>query len=148
MAIDEAAIIPPITVTPIVLRATAPAPVANTNGNTPRIKASDVMSMGRKRIDTASIVDCKRSSPLSTRTLAYSTIKIAFLAARPIKVIRPIWAYTLSVRLGIKVSVRIAPKCANRDSQQNRQRNRPALVQGCEEQKDKCQGKQEDVHGL
>lgn len=57
MANDEAAIIPPITVTPMVLRATAPAPVASTRGNTPKMNARDVMIMGRKRKLTASIVD-------------------------------------------------------------------------------------------
>ncbi len=92
MASDEAAIIPPNTVNPIVLRATAPAPVANTNGITPKINAMDVIKMGRNLSLTASTVDCINSSPLSTLTLAYSTIRIAFLAARPISVIKPICA--------------------------------------------------------
>ena len=82
MASDEAAIIPPNTVNPIVLRATAPAPVANANGNTPKINASEVIIIGRKRKLTASMVDCIRSSPLSTRTLAYSTIKYCILGSK------------------------------------------------------------------
>ena len=39
----------PNTVNPMVLRATAPAPVANTSGSTPKINAMEVMMIGRKR---------------------------------------------------------------------------------------------------
>ena len=59
-------IIPPNTVKPIVLRATAPAPVANARGRTPKIKASEVMMIGRKRNLTASIVDLQIFSPVHT----------------------------------------------------------------------------------
>src|SRR6476469_6652402 len=41
------------TVMPIDLRAAAPAPVANTRGSTPRMKAIDVITMGRKRFRAA-----------------------------------------------------------------------------------------------
>ena len=86
MANDVAATMPPNTVNPIVRLATAPAPVANTSGITPRINAIDVISMGRKRRLTASRVDLMSSSPWSTRSLANSTIRMAFLAARPMRV--------------------------------------------------------------
>ncbi len=66
IAMDEAATIPPSTVTPIVLRATAPAPVASTSGITPKINAMEVIIIGRNLSFTASRVDCIRSSPLST----------------------------------------------------------------------------------
>ena len=67
------------------------------------------MMIGRNLSLTASSVDCSNSSPLSTRTLAYSTINIAFLAESPIRVIKPICAYTLFVSGGTQVSARIAP---------------------------------------
>ena len=43
-------IIPPMTDVPIAFLAFAPATVLITKGNTPRIKASEVMIIGRKRI--------------------------------------------------------------------------------------------------
>ena len=109
MAIVVAASIPPNTVKPIVRLATAPAPVATTSGITPKINAIEVITIGRKRRLTASSVEVIRSSPRSTRTLANSTIRMAFFAARPISVIKPICAYTLLVRPGTQVSVSIAP---------------------------------------
>src|SRR5262249_54963128 len=42
------------TAMPIDLRELAPAPVASTSGNTPRMKAKEVMRMGRKRARAAS----------------------------------------------------------------------------------------------
>jgi hypothetical protein len=63
-----------------------------TNGNTPNINAIEVMMMGLKRSLTASKVAFSSSIPLSTRSLANSTIKMAFLAAKPISVIKPICA--------------------------------------------------------
>ena len=108
-----AAIIPPRTDHPIVCRATAPAPVANTRGDTPKMKANDVIKIGRSRNRTASIVAARISIPRSTRSFANSTIRIEFLAARPISVIRPICAYTLSVRDLFKVSANMAPNAAS-----------------------------------
>ena len=78
--------------------ATAPAPVASTSGITPSIKASDVIMIGRRRSRTASSVAFSNSSPWSTRSLANSTISMAFFAASPISVINPICAYTLLSR--------------------------------------------------
>ena len=101
---------PPNTVYPMVLLATAPAPVANTNGNTPSIKAKEVITIGRNRSLIASIVAGIISTPLSTLSLANSTIRMAFFAASPIKVTNPICAYTLFANLGSKVRVRMAPK--------------------------------------
>src|SRR5438309_3068937 len=48
------AIIPVNTVMPIDTRALAPAPLASTSGTTPRMKASDVITIGRK--DRKSVV--------------------------------------------------------------------------------------------
>jgi len=71
--------IPPNTVQPMVLRDSAAAPLANAKGKTPRMKAREVIIIGRKRNCTASKVAGTKSIPLSTRSLANSTIKIAFL---------------------------------------------------------------------
>ena len=109
MAKLVAASIPPSTVQPIVLRATELAPEAKANGNTPRINAMDVIKIGRKRSRTASNVAGITAIPLSTRSLANSTINIAFFADKPINVIKPICAYTLFDNLGISVNVSIAP---------------------------------------
>ena len=45
------------TVMPIDLRALAPAPVAITSGTTPRMKANEVIRIGRKRARAASTAD-------------------------------------------------------------------------------------------
>ena len=71
--------------------------------------AIDVIKIGRRRRLTACNVDSIIGMPLSTLSFAYSTIRIAFFADKPIKVIKPICAYTLFVKRGIKVSVNIAP---------------------------------------
>ena len=92
MARIVAASIPPSTVQPMVERAWAPAPEAKASGITPRINAMEVISIGRNRSLTASNVAVTIAIPLSTRSLANSTIRIAFFAASPINVINPIWA--------------------------------------------------------
>ena len=77
---------------PIDLRALAPAPVASTSGTTPRMKANDVIRIGRNRARAASTADS--SSGLRSRTCsssATSTIRIAFLADSAISRIMPIW---------------------------------------------------------
>ena len=48
-------VIPENTVMPITLRASAPAPLATSNGKTPRIKENAVIRMGRKRSRAASV---------------------------------------------------------------------------------------------
>src|SRR5512146_646094 len=51
------AIMPENTVMPIDLRALAPAPVAITSGTTPRMKANEVIRIGRNRARAASTAD-------------------------------------------------------------------------------------------
>ena len=77
--------------TPAEMRAPAPAPVEIASGSTPRMKASEVMRIGRKRSRAASTAAAEADSPSSCLSTAYSTIRIAFLAARPSSVTRPIW---------------------------------------------------------
>ena len=79
------------TVMPIDLRALAPAPVAITSGTTLRMKAIDVIRIGRKRARAASTADWMIDSPsCSRRSRATSTIRMAFLADSAISRIRPI----------------------------------------------------------
>jgi hypothetical protein len=49
-----AAIIPPMTPVPMECRLAEPAPVDIASGSTPRMNASEVMTMGRKRSRAAS----------------------------------------------------------------------------------------------
>ncbi|MBA7658413.1 hypothetical protein ES703_66364 [subsurface metagenome] len=86
------AIMPENTVMPIDLRALAPAPVASTSGSTPRMKANDVIRIGRNRARAALTADS--SSGLPSRTCssnATSTMRMAFLADSAIRRMMPIW---------------------------------------------------------
>src|SRR5215213_9672685 len=86
------AIMPVNTVMPIDLRALAPAPVAITSGTTERMKAIEVIRIGRKRARAASTADWAIGWPsLMCRSRATSTIRIAFLADSAISRIKPIW---------------------------------------------------------
>ena len=82
---------PPKTPVPMLWRAAAPAPVAMTNGTTPSTKASEVITMGRKRRRAASLAASAALLPTSMPCIANSAIRMAFLAARPISTTRPIW---------------------------------------------------------
>ncbi len=87
--------IPENTTMPITLRASAPAPDAVSNGTTPRMKAKAVIRIGRSRSLAAPSAASYRLLPCSCSTLANSTMRIAFLAARPMSMMRPICANTL-----------------------------------------------------
>src|SRR5271170_59648 len=75
--------IPPNTAVPMDCRAAAPAPLATTNGTTPRINAKEVIRIGRKRSFAASTAASVTVFPPARSSRANSTIRIAFLAARP-----------------------------------------------------------------
>ena len=89
IASSVAVIMPPITPVPMARWLAEPAPEETTSGNTPRMKAIEVMRIGRKRRCTASSVASITPLPCATRSLANSMIRMAFLAERPITVIRP-----------------------------------------------------------
>ena len=55
MATKVAASMPPMTPVPIEWRLAEPAPVLMASGSTPRMKASEVMTIGRKRSRAASM---------------------------------------------------------------------------------------------
>ena len=81
---------PENTVVPSARREAAPAPVAMRSGATPKMKASEVMMIGLNRNSAAASADFAIDMPLSWRSLAYSTIKIAFFEANPMRVTIPI----------------------------------------------------------
>ena len=66
-----------------------PAPELITSGNTPRPKAIEVITIGRRRRRQACNVAAITSWPWSTAALANSMIRMAFLAVRPSMVRRP-----------------------------------------------------------
>lgn len=82
---------PNTTAVPSAIRDWAPAPVANSIGRTPNTNANAVIMIGRKRMLPASVAACLTLRPVLWKSLAYSTIRMAFLAARPSSRIIPIW---------------------------------------------------------
>ena len=64
--------------------------LATISGTTPRMKANEVIRIGRRRSFTASSVASRRGRPASRFSLANSTIRIAFLLARPTSTTKPI----------------------------------------------------------
>jgi len=89
-----AVIMPPITPVPIACWLFEAAPVAMASGTTPKMKASEVITIGRNRSVAASIAARTTEVPGFQRSRANSTIRIAFLAERPMIVISPILKYT------------------------------------------------------
>ena len=87
----DAAIMPPKTVVPTEWRPAWPAPVARTRGTTPRMKANEVMRIGRRRMRAASTAASTMGSPRSRSCSANSTMRMAFLLARPTSITSPIW---------------------------------------------------------
>ncbi|MNT45889.1 hypothetical protein D3C72_1824990 [compost metagenome] len=85
------AIIPPIIPVPSEWRLAAPAPEAMANGRAPKINASEVITIGRKRSRAASIEASCKDFPACMSSTANSTIKIAFFADSPMRVTRATW---------------------------------------------------------
>ena len=83
----------------------APAPVEMASGNTPKMKAMEVIRMGRKRSRQASSVASSRPRPRRRMVLANSMIRIAFLADKPITAMSPTLKYTSSSRPRSQVKV-------------------------------------------
>ena len=79
------------TVMPIDALALAPAPLATTSGATPRMKAKEVITIGRKRARAASTAASKIGMPSARISRANSTIRIAFFAESAMSRTRPIW---------------------------------------------------------
>ena len=94
MPTSVAASMPPRMPVPTECWVAAPAPEALTSGSTPRMKASEVITMGRSRARPASTAASTMDLPASYCCLAYSTIRMPFLPARPTSVIRLTWKNT------------------------------------------------------
>ena len=77
-------------------RAPAPAPLAMASGTEPRMKANEVIRIGRIRIRVACWAASSASLPCRRRSSAKETSRIAFLAARPTRSSRPICPNTSS----------------------------------------------------
>ena len=86
--------VPPSTPDPMALRPPDPAPVPSTSGRTPSENAIEVMMMGRNLCRAAVITASVARSPLSYRSRANSTIRMAFLPVRPMTVSSPTWKNT------------------------------------------------------
>ena len=100
-----------MTTVPSVLRAVAPDPDANHNGMQPRMKANDVIRIGRNRMAAPVCAASMSDLPFSNSVFANATIKIAFFAASPMSMIKPICANTLFCN-DRTFSARNAPKIA------------------------------------
>ena len=75
---------------PTALWLAAPAPRAMTRGMTPKMKVSAVIKIGRKRSLAAFTAESTILWPCAWRSRAYSTMRMAFLVARPISNTMPI----------------------------------------------------------
>ena len=82
--------IPPIEPVPRARLPLAPAPVANIMGRRPMIMASEVMRMGRRRAVAPWMAALTTDMPVRRRSTANSTIRMAFLARRPISMMSAI----------------------------------------------------------
>ena len=81
---------PPMTTVPSTWRETPPEPVANQRGRQPQIKAKEVMRMGRSRMRAPVRAASETDLPFSYSVLAKEMMRMAFLAARPMSMMRPI----------------------------------------------------------
>ena len=82
---------PPITPVPMSFWLPAPAPVEMASGETPAMKASEVIRIGRRRSRAASIAAASGAAPRCSASWANWTIRMAFLADRPMVVSMPTW---------------------------------------------------------
>ena len=85
-----AMVMPPTTGIPMAIRPLAPSPMTKQSGRMPRMVERAVIRIGRKRWAEASTMASDLLRPLSLRWLANSTIRIPFLATRPISMISAI----------------------------------------------------------
>ena len=85
-----AASIPPMTVVPRICRDAAPDPAAIHSGTHPRMKANAVIRIGRSRRRAPANAASTIGLPFARSALANYTIRIVFLAARPMSITKPI----------------------------------------------------------
>ena len=107
------------------------------------MNANDVIRIGRSRSWHASSVASKRGSPSSCCCLANSTIRIAFLLARPTSTTKPICVKMLMSMLR-QPARRRSSRAGTSARPGSRQRQRPALVLGRQHQEDEHHRQRED----
>jgi hypothetical protein len=90
-------IMPPTTAVPSGRRDSPPAPRPSASGRMPKMVASVVMRIGRRRMRAAPTTASTSSMPRARRWFANSTTRIAFLVTSPISMMRPICEKMLSV---------------------------------------------------
>ena len=122
-------------------------PLAMTSGDTPRMKANDVMRIGRKRSRAASMAASRSGTPRPRISLANSTIRMAFLAASPTTVIEADLEVDVA-RQTPKPDAEQRAQRAERNAEQHRERDGPALVLGREHQKHDYEAEPEDQSRL
>ena len=83
--------IPPTVPTPMEMLPFAPTPVANINGSIPKIIVSDVIKIALNLAFAADIAAIGIDIPSALLAEAYSVIKMAVFANRPINIRSPIW---------------------------------------------------------
>ena len=102
--------------------------------------------IGRKRRRAASMAASRRLWPCSQSSLANSTMRIAFFAARPMMVIRPTLKYV--VGHADRGHREHRAEGADGHDEHHRQRDRPALVERHQQQEDHQDGQGEQLHRL
>lgn len=83
--------IPPTVPTPIEMLPFAPTPVANINGSIPNIIVNEVIKIALNLAFAADIAAIVIDMPSALLADAYSVIKIAVFANKPISIKSPIW---------------------------------------------------------
>ena len=119
--------------------------MAITSGTTPRMKAKEVIRIGRSRRRQASVVAWNRPTPASPWALANSTISMAFLQARPTSTTKPIC--TKRRDRGPHRHSNERTEQTHRHHEDDRQRKGPAFIQRGQRQEHKHDRQGKDVHG-
>ena len=124
-------------------RISAPAPVAITIGTTPRMKANEVIRIGRRRSRQASVVASKRFALLAQLPGELDD-QDGVLASQPDQHHEPDLHEDVHGDMPQQDADQGAQQ-AHRHNQNHRQRQRPTLVQGRQGQKDEDHGQRKDV---
>ena len=133
------------TAVPSERRISAPAPTAMTSGTTPKMKANDVIRIGRSRSRDASSVASTERLPFLVQLLGELDDQDGVLARQADQ------HHQADLHEDVDVAVREqhagdGTEQAQRHDQDDRQRQRPAFVQRRQGQEDADHGQGEDVH--
>ena len=134
------------TAVPSERRISDPAPVARTSGTTPRMKAKEVMVMGRSRSRDASTAASARDLPPRCNCWANSTTRMAFLHASPTSTTRPICTKMLTESFVARTPAKAQRRHIG-TTRMTASGMRPAFVEGRQGQKDAQHRQGEDEKG-